>query len=99
MNTFSKIILSSVVGITSIFTGVEASASTHLACGSNSFVIGSDVQNTYMMFHNGGDATFTHNGNKFEGTWWWSGEDAVTHVNGQTNIWSDVRYQECDFNY
>ena len=91
------IIASAAVAAATIFT---PAAEAGVACGSSSFVINSDYSDAYMMFHNGGNATFTDDyGNKAYGRWMWSGSDAVTRVAGVTLTWENARNATCDFHY
>ena len=98
MTTFSKIVISSVLAVSSIFGG-SALASTHVACGSSSFTIGHDNQRTYVTFNDGGRAVFSDRGRKAVGSWWWSGNDAVTNINGLVTVWDDAGTQSCDYHY
>ena len=82
---FKAIIASAAVAAATIFT---PAAEAGVACGSRSFVINSDTTEAYMMFHEGGNATFTDDyGRKSYGRWAWSGPDAVSRVNGLTQVW------------
>ena len=94
---FKAIIASAAVAAATIFT---PAAEAGVACGSNSFVINSSSSDAYMMFHNGGNATFTdESGGKSYGRWAWSGPDAVSRLNGRTTVWDGVRNRACDFHY
>ena len=76
------------------------SANAGVACGSRSFVVDSTRTEAYMMFHEGGNATFTDEyGRKSYGTWKWQGNDAVTYVNGIYQVWDNLRIQRCDWHY
>ena len=94
---FKTLALSSVLALGAIFT---PSAEAGVACGSRSFVIEHSRNDSYVMFHNGGRVTFNFdNGTRSNGTWWWSGNDAVVNDLGDTDVWPNVRTQSCDYHY
>ena len=92
------LLLGSALTITTLFGGV-AQASTHLACGDNSFTIGNDYNDDYLMFHNGGRLTHSVDGISDTGRWAWSGNNVVTSIYGQVRTWYGVGNQTCDFRY
>ena len=76
-----------------------ANASTHIACGDKSFVVGSDVSDEFVSFHNGGAAYYNapEQGIRDQGTWKWVGRDAVTIINGNRVVWDNLRNASCDW--
>ena len=92
------LLLGSALTITTLFGGV-AQASTHLACGDNSFTIGQDHRDDYVMFHSGGRLTHSVDGIKSFGGWRWSGNNVVTSIHGQVRTWYGVGDSTCDFRY
>ena len=96
---FKSLLLGSTLLVSTLFGGVNP-AEAGLACGSRSFVIEHTRNDSYVMFHNGGNVTFNFDdGTRAHGTWWWSGKNVVTSVYGNTEVWPNVGNQTCDSRY
>ena len=94
-----SIAASAIIASASLFGGMTP-AEAGVACGSSSFVVDHSRSDAYMMFHEGGRATFTDDyGYKSYGSWKWQGNDAVTYVNGIYQVWDNLRVQSCDWHY